>query len=65
LNGKEYILGDSSALVIPAGTEHNIINSSKLEPLKVYTIYSPPNHPDGTIHKDKAEALAYEKEHHH
>jgi mannose-6-phosphate isomerase-like protein (cupin superfamily) len=64
LNGKKYNLEDGSAVVIPAGTEHNIINRSKSEPLKVYTIYSPPNHPDGTIHKDKAEALAYEKEHH-
>ena len=65
LNGKEYDLEDGSAVVIPAGTKHNIINRSKSEPLKVYTIYSPPNHPDGTIHKDKAEALASEKEHHH
>ena len=65
LNGKEHDLEDGSAVVIPAGTEHNIINRSKSEPLKVYTIYSPPNHPDGTIHKDKAEALASEKEHHH
>jgi mannose-6-phosphate isomerase-like protein (cupin superfamily) len=65
LNGKEYNLEDGSAVVIPAGTEHNIINRSKSEPLKVYTIYSPPNHPDGTIHKDKAEALAYEKAQHH
>jgi mannose-6-phosphate isomerase-like protein (cupin superfamily) len=63
LNGKEYNLEDGSAVVIPAGVEHNIINPSKSEPLKVYTIYSPPNHPDGTINKDKAEALAYEKEH--
>lgn len=65
LNGKEYSLEDGSAVVVPAGTEHNIINSSKSEPLKLYTIYSPPNHPHGTINKDKAEALAYEKEHHH
>ncbi len=64
LDGKEYDLEDGSAVVIPAGTEHNIINRSQSEPLKVYTIYSPPNHPDGTIHKTKAEALAYEKEHH-
>ena len=64
LNGKEYNLEDGSAVVIPAGTEHNIINRSKSEPLKVYTIYSPPNHPDGTIHKDKAEALAYGKVQH-
>lgn len=64
LDGKEYDLEDGSAVVIPAGTEHNIINKSQSEPLKVYTIYSPPNHPDGTIHKTKAEALAYEKAHH-
>jgi mannose-6-phosphate isomerase-like protein (cupin superfamily) len=65
LDGKEYNLEDGSAVVIPAGVEHNIINRSKSEPLKVYTIYSPPNHPDGTINKDKAEAIAYENEHHH
>lgn len=65
LNGKEYNLADGYAVVVPAGTEHNIINSSKSEPLKLYTIYSPPNHPQGTINKDKAEAIAYEKEHHH
>ena len=63
LNGKEYDLENGSAVVIPAGTKHNIINRSKSEPLKVYTIYSPPNHPPGTIHKDKAEAIAYEKKH--
>ena len=65
LNGQEHALADGSAVVIPAGTEHNIINTSQQEPLKLYTIYTPPEHPDGTINKDKAEALAYEKEHHH
>lgn len=64
LSGKEYDLEDGSAVVVPAGTAHNIINSSRSEPLKLYTIYSPPNHPPGTIHKNKAEAIAYEKEHH-
>jgi mannose-6-phosphate isomerase-like protein (cupin superfamily) len=65
LDGKEHDLEDGSAVVIPAGTEHNIINSSRQEPLKLYTIYSPPEHPDGTVHQNKAEAVAYEKEHHH
>lgn len=65
LNGEEHNLKDGSAVVIPAGTEHNIINGSQSEPLKLYTIYSPPEHPHGTIHKNKAEAIAYEKEHHH
>lgn len=64
LNGKEHDLEDGSAVVIPAGTEHNIVNSSKSEPLKLYTVYSPPNHPHGTVHKNKAEADAYEKGHH-
>jgi mannose-6-phosphate isomerase-like protein (cupin superfamily) len=64
LNGKKYDLEDGSAVVIPAGTEHNIINSSRQEPLKLYTIYSPPEHPDCTVHTNKAEALAYEKGRH-
>jgi mannose-6-phosphate isomerase-like protein (cupin superfamily) len=65
LNGEEHDLEDGSAVVIPAGTEHNIINISRQESLKLYTVYSPPEHPQGTVHKNKAEALAYEKEHHH
>jgi mannose-6-phosphate isomerase-like protein (cupin superfamily) len=65
LSGEEQDLEDGSAVVVPAGTEHNIVNVSTSEPLKLYTIYSPPQHPDGTIHKNKAEALVYEREHHH
>lgn len=65
LDGKEHPLEDGSAVVVPAGTEHNIINTSQQEPLKLYTIYSPPEHPDGTVHKNKAEADEYEKEQHH
>lgn len=64
LDGKEYELADGSAIVIPAGAEHNVINTSQSEPLKLYTIYTPPAHPDGTIHKTKAEAEAYERDHH-
>ncbi|HEX6043312.1 MAG TPA: cupin domain-containing protein [Pyrinomonadaceae bacterium] len=64
LDGEEHDLEDGAAVVIPAGVRHNIVNSSQQEPLKLYTIYSPPEHPDGTIHKNKAEAVAYEKEHH-
>jgi mannose-6-phosphate isomerase-like protein (cupin superfamily) len=60
LNGAEYDLTDGSCVVIPAGTEHNIINLSDANELKVYTIYSPANHPDGTIHKNKKEAIEYE-----
>ena len=65
LNGEEKALADGSAVVIPAGTQHNIVNTSQSDALKLYTIYSPSEHPDGTIHKNKAEAEAYEKEHHH
>ncbi len=48
------------AVVVPAGTSHNVINTSKTMPLKLYTLYSPPNHPDGTVQKTKAEAEAAE-----
>ena len=64
LNGDEKTLSDGTAVVIPAGTEHNVVNTSQSEALKLYTIYSPPEHPDGTIHRTKAEAEEYEKEHH-
>ncbi len=47
---------DADAVVVPAGTYHNVINTSKTTPLKLYTIYSPTNHPDGTVHTTKAEA---------
>jgi len=60
---EEHVGGDGDAVVVPAGTYHNVINASSDEPLKLYTIYSPPNHPDGTVHKTKAEAEA--AEHHH
>ncbi len=65
LNDEEHNLEDDSVVIIPAGTRHNIVNTSRSEPLKLYTIYTPPEHPDGTIHKSKAEALEYEKTHHH
>jgi len=58
LDGEESALGDGSIVVIPAGTRHNVINTSTTQALKLYTIYSPPEHPDGTINRNKAEALA-------
>jgi mannose-6-phosphate isomerase-like protein (cupin superfamily) len=64
LNGREQAVEDGSAVVIPAGTEHNVVNTSASEALKLYSIYTPPEHPDGTVHKTKVEAEAYEKEHH-
>ena len=65
LGGEKHKLEDGTAVVIPAGTEHNVINTSKDEKLRLYTVYSPAEHPDGTIHKTKAEADEYEKKHHH
>jgi mannose-6-phosphate isomerase-like protein (cupin superfamily) len=64
-NTEEHLVHDNDAVVVPAGTYHNIINASKTEQLKLYTVYSPPNHPDGTIHKTKAEADEAEAHEHH
>jgi mannose-6-phosphate isomerase-like protein (cupin superfamily) len=63
LDGKEHAIKDGSAIVIPAGTRHNIVNGSRNEALKLYTVYSPPQHADGTIHKTKADAEADERDH--
>jgi len=57
---EEHVARDGDAVIVPAGTWHNIINASPSEELKLYTIYSPPNHPDGTVHKTKEEAMAAE-----
>lgn len=65
LDGEKHALEDGVAVVIPAGTEHNVINTSESEPMRLYTLYTPPEHPDGTVHATKAEADAYEEEHHH
>ena len=55
--GKEkHTVKDGDAVIVPAGTYHNVLNASKTAKLKLYTIYSPPNHPDKTVHKTKAEA---------
>jgi mannose-6-phosphate isomerase-like protein (cupin superfamily) len=64
LDGERHALSDGVAVVIPAGTEHNVINTSNTEPLPLYTVYSPPEHPDGTVHRTKQEAEAYERELH-
>lgn len=63
LNGRDYGIKDGSALVIPAGTEHNVINERRDKPLKLYTIYSPPEHKDGIVHRTKQEAKADQDDH--
>ncbi len=64
IDGKEDTIKEDMVAIVPAGALHNVINTSDVD-LKLYTIYSPPNHPDGTVHKDKEEAEEYEKEHYH
>jgi mannose-6-phosphate isomerase-like protein (cupin superfamily) len=54
LDGKKVPLGDGDIVVIPAGTEHNVTNTGS-EPLRLYTLYSPPEHADGTVHHTKAD----------
>jgi mannose-6-phosphate isomerase-like protein (cupin superfamily) len=56
IDGNEYQVSDGSAIIVPAGAKHNVINTSKDTELKMYTIYSPPHHRDGVVHKTKAEA---------
>lgn len=58
--GVEYAVKDGDAAIVPAGVQHNVVNTSGTGTLKLYTIYSPAHHPDGTIHKTKADALAAE-----
>ncbi len=62
IDGNVYKVGDGSAIVVPAGTEHNVVNISGSEDLKLYTIYSPAHHKDGIIRKTKKEAEANEAE---
>jgi mannose-6-phosphate isomerase-like protein (cupin superfamily) len=65
-NGEEeHIAKAGDAVIIPAGTYHNVINNSPRKYLKLYTVYSPPNHPGGTVHKTKADAEAAEAIEHH
>jgi len=63
LNGEERVVFDGGDILVPAGTNHNIVNKSAVNKLKLYTIYSPANHKDGTIHKTKVEAEADEADH--
>ena len=63
MNGVEQLVKDGDAFVVPAGTQHNVINTSAEKPLKLYTVYSPPHHKDGTVHKTKQEAEADTADH--
>ena len=61
LDGVETMLPEDFAVVIPAGTRHNIINISTTEPMKLYTVYSPPEHLDKVVRATKEEAMANEE----
>jgi mannose-6-phosphate isomerase-like protein (cupin superfamily) len=62
IDASEYAVTDGDAVVVPAGAEHNVINISSTEPLKLYTIYSPAHHKDQIVRATKAEAEANEAE---
>jgi mannose-6-phosphate isomerase-like protein (cupin superfamily) len=64
MDGVRHSLSAGVAVVIPAGAEHNVINTSPTEPLRLYTVYSPPQHPDGTVNRTKQEAEEYERARH-
>ena len=61
LEGVEHSISEGTAIVIPAGTKHNIINTSEDEKMKLYSVYSPPNHKDKTEHVTKIFADAHEE----
>ena len=63
LDGMTYHLTDGFCVIIPAGTKHNIINDSETDPLKLYTIYTPPEHLDKTVHQTKQDAAADTSDH--
>jgi len=62
INGITHEMNDGTAIIVPEGAKHNVINTSS-KPLKLYTIYSPPHHKDGLVHKTKAEADADQEDH--
>jgi mannose-6-phosphate isomerase-like protein (cupin superfamily) len=62
INGNDYLLRTGDCVVIPQGSEHNIINTSKIRQLKIYTLYSKPMHPDLVIEETKADVIKKEKE---
>lgn len=62
VNDSRYDVVDGDAVIVPAGASHNVINLSEVEALKIYTIYSPPHHKDGTVHKTKEDGETDDQE---
>lgn len=61
IDGVENRVKDGDAIIVPAGARHNVINTSKRATLRLYTIYSPPEHKDGVVRHTKGEAMASEE----
>lgn len=61
LDGVETEIHAGSAVIVPVGVKHNLVNTSQTQPMKLYSLYCPPHHRDGVIHKTKAEALVDEE----
>lgn len=62
IDGNKYSVEDGDAVVVPAGAEHNVSNTSGSKPLRFYTIYSPAHHKDAIVRETKEEALANEED---
>ncbi len=62
IDSSEYQVTDGDAIIVPAGAQHNVVNLSATESLKLYTIYSPAHHQDGIVMATKAEAMASDEE---
>ena len=63
VGGAAHQVGPGAGIVVPAGTEHNVVNESSTDCLRLTTVYSPPVHRDGIVHRTRAEALADEEDH--
>jgi mannose-6-phosphate isomerase-like protein (cupin superfamily) len=61
IDGVKHAVKDGSAVIVPSGARHNVVNTSKAADLKLYTIYSPPEHQDKVVRKTRAEAMAQEE----
>lgn len=63
IDGEEHLVKDGDAVIVPAGSNHNVVNTSSTSQLKLYTIYSPAHHVDKVVHKTKTEAEADTTDH--
>jgi len=64
IDGEEHTVEEDMVIIVPAGAKHNVINTSDTKDLKLYTIYAPANHPEGTEHVTREEAMEAEDHHH-